>query len=236
MVPILTFINKLISKGTTLCCILLLLISGYTVYDNLYVYNNAIENKMIAFKPEKEVVKIEKKITDKQVAWLTVEGTGVDFPIMQGDDNFEFLNTDPYGEFSMGGSIYLDCHNKKDFSDGYNLLYGHHMSGGAMFGCLDRFADEKYFNEHKEGVLITEEGRFEYNLFAVAYADALDTELFSLTRTTRSKALSKLKECSLIYTEDPAAELSLLAMSTCAGEKETSRLMVFGTLTPVLGG
>ena len=33
------------------------------------------------------------------VAWLTVDDTNIDYPVMQGEDNNEYLNKDPFGDY-----------------------------------------------------------------------------------------------------------------------------------------
>ena len=73
--------------------------------------------------------------------WLTIDGTHVDYPIVQGEDDMEYVNKGVYGEFSLSGTIFLDSENTSDFSDCYNLLFGHHMANGAMFGDVVRFTD-----------------------------------------------------------------------------------------------
>lgn len=55
---------------------------------------------------------------------------------MQGEDNMEYLNKDPYGDYSLSGSIYMDSRNTSDMSDDYLLLYGHHMENDYMFGSI----------------------------------------------------------------------------------------------------
>ncbi|MCR5793722.1 MAG: class B sortase, partial [Solobacterium sp.] len=68
---------------------------------------------------------------------LVIDDTGIDFPVMQGSDNTEYLTKDPDGNYSVCGSVFLDCRNSADLSDPYNLVYGHHMRGQYMFGALD---------------------------------------------------------------------------------------------------
>ena len=65
----------------------------------------------------------------------------------------EYVNKDVQGEFAFSGAIFLDSQNKRDFSDSYNLLYGHHMEGGAMFGDVVEFRDKSYFDSHETGTL-----------------------------------------------------------------------------------
>lgn len=47
---------------------------------------------------------------------------------------------------SLAGSIFMDARNEDDFSDRYIIIYGHHMDNGFMFGDLDKFIDEDFFN------------------------------------------------------------------------------------------
>ena len=88
------------------------------------------------------------------VGWLTVDGTSIDYPVMQGGNNLTFLNRNPYGEFSLSGSIFLDSRNSPDFSDEYSIIYGHHMAYGKLFGALDAFLDETYTSSHRSRTLL----------------------------------------------------------------------------------
>ena len=72
-------------------------------------------------------------------AWLTIYGTNIDYPVMQGKDDMEYLNKDVYGKFSITGSIYESYKYPKDFSAPYTLIYGHHMANGSMFGDIEKF-------------------------------------------------------------------------------------------------
>ena len=96
----------------------------------------------------------------------------------QGEDKSKYLNTDPYGDYSLAGSIFLDSRNTSDFSDSYNLTYGHHMSNHLMFGALDRFYDERYFEQHSSGTLRVGELVYPLQIFAVLATDAGESVLF----------------------------------------------------------
>ena len=65
------------------------------------------------------------------VAWLTLEDTGVDYPVTQGKNNQKYINTSALGEFSLSGAIFADARNAPDFSDTLTILYGHNMTGEA---------------------------------------------------------------------------------------------------------
>ena len=138
-----------------LVLLLVLLIGVYFIYDTAYVYYHAAAARVTYQRPgtAEETGPSAKSLTEDYVAWLTLDDNEIDTPVMQGEDNSKYLNTDPYGDYSLAGSIFLDSRNTSDFSDSYNLTYGHHMSNHLMFGALDRFYDERYFEQHSSGTL-----------------------------------------------------------------------------------
>ena len=86
--------------------------------------------------------------------WLTIDGTHIDYPLVQGATNMDYINRDVYGEFSLSGAVFLDSRSKADFSDGYSIVYAHHMENGAMFGDVSKFVQADYFAAHPSGSLI----------------------------------------------------------------------------------
>lgn len=87
------------------------------------------------------------------IGWIDVYGTNIDYPLVQGRDNDEYLNKTVLGEFSTGGSIFLDASNSKDLTDYQNIIYGHFMAERKMFGDLELFDDKEFFDSHKYGLL-----------------------------------------------------------------------------------
>ncbi len=69
-------------------------------------------------------------------AWLTLDNTAIDYPVVQGENNFSYINTDVYGDFALAGSIFLDSDCDGSFHDPYSLLYGHHMENSKMLEIL----------------------------------------------------------------------------------------------------
>ena len=224
-------LDKTLDTVVTIVCILLLLIGLYSMLDNLWVYQNAVDKSILAYKPDLDAVLApDKVITENQVAWVYIHDTTIDYPVMQGVDNTEYLNKDPYGAFSLSGSIFLDFRNDKNLKDPYSLVYGHHMAQGAMFGALDDFTDRAFFDAHRSGKVVTAEKVYGLTLFAVASADATDPILFDPSGRTTSEIIAYLQGRALILT-DPEPNRPILALSTCSGDTHTARLLVFGTLT-----
>ena len=221
--------NILYEKLMLFFFLMALLIVAYGLYDTWYVYHHATDDSYLRYKPTvSEGVPEEAPITDGMVAWLTVDDTNVDYPVMQGEDNYRYLNENPYGEYSLSGSIFLDSRNRKDFSDPYSILYGHHMEYGVMFGALDDYLDASYLATHNSGTLLVGRNQVvqkRLHVFASVKVDVFEkSEFFD----TMAEGLPEMiKSSAAVY--DPAAKPSdrILALSTCTEPVSRNRVIVF---------
>ena len=222
------FLDNTVDQIMMIICLILLFIGGYAMYDTWMLYNHAQDKSLLAYKPQLDKDDIA-PISEDMVAWLTVDDTNLDYPVMQGIDNAEYLNKDPYGRYSLSGSIYIDSRNNGDFSDDYNLLYGHHMENKMMFGALDDFADEEFLKAHQHGTLIVGNKLYDYTIFAFLYCDARTGEIFSPMTYSVDTVLEYIKENAEVYYEPVSKHI--LSMSTCKYPESTERTIVIGALT-----
>ena len=88
------------------------------------------------------------------IGWIQVPAAGIEYPVLQGDSNDEYLHRSVSGEWRTAGSIFLDSRCSPDFSDSFMLIYGHHMDYGKMFGSLDDFLSESFLESHCTGTLM----------------------------------------------------------------------------------
>ena len=51
------------------------------------------------------------------VAWIYSEGTVINYPVVQGEDNMYYVDRLPDGQYNPHGSIFLDYRNLSDFGD-----------------------------------------------------------------------------------------------------------------------
>ena len=70
------------------------------------------------------------------VAWIEIPGTPLSLPVVQGKDNDYYLNHDIEGSYNALGVPFMDYRNKKDFSDGNTIIYGHRVKNGKVFHPL----------------------------------------------------------------------------------------------------
>lgn len=222
--------NILYERLLLIALIGILLIVVWCMYDNYYVYSHTLDNSILRYKPgQSTAVREDSPISEEMAAWITIDGTGIDYPVMQGSDNIKYLNTDPFGNYALSGSIYLDSRNSSDFSDEYSLIYGHHMEYGKMFGALDEFLNASYLDQHRTGTLIigrNAEEIYPVEVFASMRASAKDDAVFELGDPAVRQFI---KEHAEVYTAD--SERRIIALSTCAEGDSVSRVLVFCYIT-----
>jgi sortase B len=85
------------------CLIALALYGAYGIWDNQNIVASASGEKYAVYKPTADnTYSFEElqDINDDVVAWLDVYGTHIDYPIVQGEDNFEYSMMDVFGRYS----------------------------------------------------------------------------------------------------------------------------------------
>jgi len=216
-------------------CMLLFFIGLYALIDSYLVYQHANDSSILKYKPGYEGELPDRPIVGNMAAWLTIEDTNIDYPVTQGDTNEEYLNKDPYGDYSLSGSIFLDSRNAADFSDDYSLIYGHHMEGAYMFGSLHSFLEKDFFNAHRHGELIVGQTAYTIDFFAVMDTEATQEYVFAPTEYETEDVLDYIKDHAGIYDESVLeqgeGEKRLLGLSTCKYPDSVYRVVLFGILT-----
>ena len=102
------------------------------------------------------------------VAWLSIPGTVISYPVVRSDDSAYYL-----GHLFNGKKSKLGCLFSLKSSDyrqpSQNIaIYGHHLShGDAMFSTLIDYKQESYYAEHSVITLDSIYGRRCYRIFAV---------------------------------------------------------------------
>lgn len=80
------------------------------------------------------------------VGWIKVEGTKVNYPIVQSTDNDYYLNHAFNQNNNIGGWIFADY--RVDFKEFGNntIIYGHNMNNKTMFGSIPDMLTDSYLN------------------------------------------------------------------------------------------
>ena len=205
--------------------ILIMLIGLYYVYDTAYIFYHATGQRWFATLAKDRNREVG-ELTKDYIAWITIDDTNIDYPIMQGATNTAYLNRDPYGKFSLSGSIFLDSRNKSDFSDSYSVVYGHHMSNKMMFGALDDFYERKFWQNHQKGTIKLKDGTIlKLDIFACIKTDANNEAIFNpqgYELVLNSFALSD-------FYKKPK-NTHIVALTTCMEPGSTKRTVVLACI------
>lgn len=226
------FTDKTIDRVVLLVSLLIFLVCLYAMYDAVNVYYGANDRSVLKYKPHgADDAGVLQELSDDAVAWLTVDDTNIDYPVMQGKDNSAYLNKDPYGNFSLSGSIFLDSRCDGGFNGDYSLLYGHHMDYGAMFGALDEFVKPDFFAAHRTGTLVTVSGKvYSITFFSCMKTLATEKTVFDPVDTTNRELLNLIKKNAIICETLPDPKSKIIALSTCQSAEDIERMIVFGVL------
>ena len=112
------------------------------------------------------------------MGWIEIPGTGISYPVVQGEDNDQYLRRDFAGNKSVGGVIFLDYRSSGDFSGTNTVIYGHNMRDGSMFGSLAQYLDPDFAKLHPEIRIYTPQGLRSYTVFA-AYTATTGWDCFT---------------------------------------------------------
>lgn len=180
-------------------------------------------------------------------AWLQIEGTNVDYPILQHplvDDYYLMRNIDGVPE--INGTLYTQVgYNSKALDeDPVTIIYGHTFESlDTMFTTLHNFENADFFNANPTFYVYTPDERFEYEIVsAFEYDnrhiletqdmsdDAVRAAFFSMVQNPSSinKNVREL-ESELNPDED-----NLLILSTCTQPaNDNARYLVVAVLKDV---
>ena len=190
-------LDRFVDTVFVLLMLFLLLCSIYIKMDSDSVYQAADPKRWVQYKPDfpEDIVSFEdlQKINPDVLAWLTIYGTNIDYPVLYSDqDNNYYLNHNAMNEWESSGSIFLDFRNKPDFTDFNNVIHGHHMAQHKMFGDLDLFAKEEYFQKHEYGNFYFNEKNYGVQIIATVLTDGYDAKIYNTNLRTKEEKLEFL--------------------------------------------
>lgn len=84
------------------------------------------------------------------VGWIKVEGTLIDYPVMQDRTGGDYyLKHNFEGKEDAKGAPFVDADTVLAPLDKSIVIYGHNVNDGSQFGDLDLYLDEKFCRKHQ---------------------------------------------------------------------------------------
>lgn len=249
------YLQQIIFTTLKICATIIFLIItsvlGYIFYNN---YNSELKvdkikdniNETIAEETTKNIEEVNNsyfipgsydtllKINKDTVGWLIVPGTKIDYPIVKGTDNSNYLENNFYNEPDFNGWLFMDYRNNSKELDDNTIIFGHNrFSSGVMFGTLQKLRKKSFFEKEENNYITfnTMEHGYKWRVFSVYSINVTSDYLYNsfLEDNERQKFFDKLKKRSQIkFDVDVTSKDKILTLSTCLSTN--NRLVVHAVL------
>ncbi|WP_240518164.1 MULTISPECIES: class B sortase [unclassified Lysinibacillus] len=169
------------------------------------------------------------------VGWISVDGTKLNNPILQAENNDFYLDHNFKDRESRAGSVFMDYRNNVQDLNQNTILYGHAMKNSTMFGSLKNYLNQQYADEHPVIYLDTLYEGYDVEVFA-AYETTIDfyyIETEFTSNDTFLKFTDKIQTRSAIEMNiEIGPEDKILTLSTCKDSvlSDDHRFVVQGKL------
>ena len=107
-----------------------------------------------------------KEQNEDTIAYLKIENTNIEYPVVKGKDNDYYLNHNFKKEYNSAGWIFADYRNKFDGTDKNIIIYGHNMKDGSMFNNLKDSLNSKWKDKNHTITLKTKDKETKYQIFS----------------------------------------------------------------------
>ena len=172
-------------------------------------------------------------------AWLSLSNTNIDYPVVQGKKNGDYLSTNVLGNYDLAGSIFLDSRNSRFFEDAVQVLYGHNLQDnrgsseqdntsdrdGLMFSDLKKYEDAAFFENSRDGLLLSPDAAWKLHVFAFLIAPSEEALIFDPEYAAENRSLL------LDYVEAHALQLDPETLTALRGGSE--KILTMTTCTDV---
>ncbi len=247
-----------------LVCAAVFLFSLYNIIDifqkysqSKEIYDNAEKTYTVPVEEEDPIPPVIDfdaltEVNKDVIGWIFIEGTDINYPLLKGKTNKQYLFQSYEKKYAVAGSIFLDYRCSEDFSDYNTVVYGHNMKNGTMFGKLDKYLEKDYLEKHPYVYIILADGSWnKYRVFS-CYQAPVDGATYDLPTDTKKKIkafVSLLKEKNLYAQESdaetgdyaaepvytPTGEDRILTLSTCTNDSRNDVRFVVNCVLEEMG-
>ena len=164
-----------------------------------------------------------KQVNTDTVAFLKVNGTEIEYPIVKTSNNDFYLKHSFDKTYNAAGWIFADYRNKLDNTDKNIVIYGHNRKNGTMFSSLRNILKKEWYN-NKENLkiqLVMENEEIFYEVFSIY---KIEKESYYLQTDFKNNSeylrfIETLKNRSIKnFDVELTSQTQILTLSTCAND------------------
>lgn len=210
-----------------------------TIKESNALNNVQIDISNVDEKTTERMLQVQelKKENSDVIGWIEIEGTNINYPVLQGEDNSYYMTHNYKKEEVRDGSIFLDKDYDWSIPSSNLLMYGHNMGDGAMFQDLLKYEYEEFYNQHPTIRFTTTTEDAEYEIISafksrVYYKSEKNVFRYyyfinAYNEEEYNEFVNNAKEASF-YDTGKTAEYGdqLMTLSTCSYHTEDGRFAV----------
>ena len=154
------------------------------------------------------------------VGWIKVNGTNINYPIVQTTNNDYYLNHAFDKSRNDAGWVFMDYRNNAVNFDQNTILYAHSRYNGTMFGSLKNILNSAWYN-NKNNYIIKLSTPTENTMWQVFSVYSIEKESYYITTSfqsdeTYSEFLTTMKNRSEVnFSATVNTQDKILTLSTC---------------------
>lgn len=153
-----------------------------------------------------------KSINKDIIAWIEIENTKIDYPILKDKDVYYLKHTFDK-KYNSNGSIFTT--NSYPFEDKETIVYGHNMKNGGMFSDLGKYLNKDFLNSHFNFKIYTPTCNYEARIFSV-YSIGVETESNNIKSLNFEDRIEYYKKASEYNIETDSNIKKIVKLSTCS--------------------
>lgn len=174
-----------------------------------------------------------KETNNDTIGFVKVNGTNVNYPFVQTNDNKYYLTHSFKKEKNKAGWVFMDYRNKDVGNDDNTILYAHGRVNNTMFGSLNKIINDKWLNNKDNHVVSvsTENKNSLWQIFSVYHIEVTNDYTITNFENENSYAqfLNKITSRSVYnFNNDPTSKDKIITLSTCYNK--TERMVVHAKL------
>ena len=241
--------SNIVSNIILVIAIVVFAVSAYKLYGIFSEYNKGDKEYQ---KIQDLVINTEKKddtteetfsvdfeklleMNSDVVGWIRFdEPSEINYPVVQGRDNEEYLKITFEANTNKLGTLFVDVNNPGDFSGRNTFIYGHNMKNGSMFAQLLKYKDDSFYKEHPYFYIYTPDGKVRtYEIFSAGVVkDTSDSYIMDYADDAAFQTyIDYIKQQSAYPTSTEVTTASkIVSLSTCTNVRDDERFLVHGVM------
>lgn len=170
-----------------------------------------------------------KLVNSDTKAWLIVDGTNINYPIVQTVDNDYYLMRNIYKKKTSHGWPFIDYRNAATMTDDNTIFYGHNLLNKTAFGSVSNLFTKEWLNNSSHKILVLTESKiYTYEIFSIYYSDP-NSYYLQTSFTSDSSRLSfynNLKsKSSVSLNVEVGAKDKIITLSTCTEDNKGRKVV-----------